>query len=71
MAGTFRCGCDVTRRVRWLQEELEGRRRAWPHRKTGGGQGEGLLSGTARLELRADSEIKEPGKGAGKAAGLD
>ena len=30
MAGVFRCGCDVTRRVRWLQEELEGRRKAWP-----------------------------------------
>lgn len=61
-----------------LPEGSGGCRKGWregggpgPHRRTGGGQGEGLLSGTARLELRADSKIKEPGKGAGKAAGLD
>jgi len=60
-----------------LPEGSGGCRKSWregggpgPHRRTGGGQGEGLLSGTARLELRADSKTKEPGKGARKVAGL-
>lgn len=55
------------------REGLEGRMRARPTRRTGGGQGEGLLSGAARLGLSADSKTtKEPGKGVGlKVAGLD
>lgn len=70
MAGTFRCGCDVARRVRWLGRAGGEGGGPGPHRRTGG-PGEGLLSGTARLELRADSKIQGAWKRSWKAAGLD
>lgn len=69
MAGREGVGVMLPEGSGGCRKGLEGRRRAWPTQADRRRPGRGSPIRDSKTELRADSKIKEPGKGAGKAAG--